>query len=59
MGEVVQLPVVRADDPRKRRCFNCANGIDTERGTYCEVFSEFLLTELAARDCEVYVEEEK
>lgn len=59
MGEVVQLfkdqPVV---DTKRRRCFNCAFGIDTERGTYCDLFKEFTLTELTARDCEAFDDKE-
>lgn len=52
MGEVVQL--FAEPDTSKRRCYDCYFGLDTERGTYCELFGEWLLTDLAARDCDAY-----
>lgn len=56
MGEVVQL--FATEDTSKRRCFDCHHGVDTERGTYCDLFNEWLLTDLAARDCEAYEKED-
>lgn len=56
MGEVVQL--FAAEDTSKRRCFDCHFGVDSERGTYCELFGEWLLSDLTARDCEAFERKE-
>lgn len=59
MGEVIQLFKDRpAPDPRRRQCFNCAFAIATERGSYCDLFKEFILNEQDAVDCEAFDDEE-
>lgn len=55
MGEVIPLFKNRpAADPQRRRCFNCSFAIATERGSYCDLFTEWILNEKEAVDCDAF-----
>ena len=52
-AEIIAFPV-----RRRPSCFICVAGVQTERGTFCPVFDEFIDHEaLAATDCERYEED--
>ena len=49
-ADVLQLP-----DKWTQTCYACVHAMFGERGTYCSVFSEMIMSEsVAGRDCESF-----